>query len=193
MRYILAWLAFMAIGLASITTSAWAKSVRPALAGEANVLAEWRKAENRRDCAPIAFADIGTPAGTPRRAYFGGGWGVAFDLPGQRSAYGVAGAGLLPGDEDAMAAKRQDLIGQWPYFRDLGELPQPAFAGYGLEGAKAYAPENPSGNGDHSLAYVRVAGQKCLYNVWSRLGRRHLERLLDGLRLVPRQAPVHKR
>ncbi|HEY5610921.1 MAG TPA: hypothetical protein VIL97_06930 [Thermoanaerobaculia bacterium] len=42
--------------------------------------------------------------------------------------------------------------------------------------------------GKHALAaaeaYLRIAGQQCLYNLWSRLGRDHLELLLDELRLV---------
>ena len=62
---------------------------------------------------------------------------------------------------------------------------QPAFAGYGIEGAAAYPADNPAGRGVNSLAYLRVGGQQCTYNVWSRLGRSHLETLLDALRPVP--------
>ena len=47
-------------------------------------------------------------------------------------------------------------------------------AGYGPEG----------GTGPAQLAYLRIAGQGCLYNVWSRLGRAHLEQLLGALRFV---------
>jgi hypothetical protein len=35
-----------------------------------------------------------------------------------------------------------------------------------------------------SVAYVRVGGQDCTYNVWSRISRAHLEALLDNLRLL---------
>jgi hypothetical protein len=49
--------------------------------------------------------------------------------------------------------------------------------GYGLEG----------GTGPNWLAYVRIPGQACLYNVWSRRGREHLESLLANLRLVNTQ------
>lgn len=152
------------------------------LVGQATVLAEWRKAENRRACAPLAFSSDGGLRGTSRRAYFGGGWGIAFDRPGLRSAYGVAGSGLLPGDEAPFARQREELARQWPYGR---ELPGGAFAGYGIEGAQALAASDGDGQGRNLLAYVRVPGQRCLYNVWSKLGRRHLELLLDGLRIVP--------
>lgn len=160
---------------------------RRALVGEATILAEWRKAENRRACAPLAFWSDGGLRGTARRAYFGGGWGVAFDRPGLRSAYGVAGSGLVPGDGAPFAGQRAELVRQWPYGR---ELPGGAFAGYGIEGAQALTAADGDGRGKHLLAYVRVPGQSCLYNVWSKFGRRHLELLLDGLRIVP--APVRR-
>ena len=68
------------------------------LIGESLVLAEWRKADNRAACAPLAFRSDGGAGGTARRAAFSGGWAVAFDQPDMSSAYGVAGAGLLPED-----------------------------------------------------------------------------------------------
>lgn len=145
---------------------------------------EWGKAENRKACAPIVFTDRGGAAFNARPAEFSGGWAVAFDLPGQRSAFGVAGSGLLPADKDDPAVQEQRLKAQWPHFRRLPGLPQPSFAGYGLEGAKDYAPDAPDGVGESSLAYVRVGGQECLYNVWSKLGRAHLETLLDSLRML---------
>jgi hypothetical protein len=109
---------------------------------------------------------------------------VAFDLPNLRSAYGLAGPALVPADRAPPEEQRKRLRQQWPHFRELSALPQPAFAGYGVEGAQAYPPDNPSGRGLSSLAYVRVGGQSCTYNVWSRLGRSHLELLLDALRAV---------
>ena len=48
----------------------------------------------------------------------------------------------------------------------------------------AYPPDNPAGRGLNSLAYVRAGEEGCTYNVWSRLGRAHLELLLDALRVV---------
>ena len=142
------------------------------LAGGALVLTAWRQARNRGSCAPQAFADTGEPAASPRRAYFAGGWAVAFDLPGRRSAFGIAGTGTAaPGDSE---------LAQWPQ-----QLPlDGGLAGYGLSGRAPYPADDPDGFGHESLAYVRLDGQGCLYNVWSQLGRAHLQRLLQQLRPV---------
>lgn len=45
-----------------------------------------------------------------------------------------------------------------------------------------YGPEG--GQGPNQLAYLRVSGQRCLYNIWSRLGQEHLEQLIRELRYV---------
>ncbi|BAV65269.1 hypothetical protein [Sphingobium cloacae] len=155
------------------------------LIGERRARAEWAKAENRKHCAPLALAAPGQPEGTPRAATFGGGWAVAFDLPGQRSAYGFAGTGLLPDDYAEAAVQRDRLYRQWPYFRDLRQFAAPSFAGYGQEGAEPYPAGNPDGTGLKSLAYVRIAGQRCTYNVWSGISRDHLLWMLDNLRIDP--------
>jgi hypothetical protein len=155
------------------------------LIGQRIVLAQWAKAENRNACAAVALASDGGRRGTARRANFSGGWAVAFDLPGLRSAYGVAGTGLLAADAESARTQAVRLRAQWPLFRALPHLPRRSFAGYGQSGAKPYPADNPAGTGLHSLAYVRIAGQRCTYNVWSRISRAHLETLLDGLRLVP--------
>lgn len=170
--------------LALLPVAAQAAPRRAPIA-QATVLAEWRKAENRRACAPLAFTAEGGARGQARRAAFGGGWGVAFDQPGLRSAYGLAGTGLLPGDEAPIGEQRERLARQWPYVRALPGLRPQAFAGYGIEGATPLTTADGDGRGQNMLAYVRVPGQRCLYNVWSRLGRRHLEFLMDGLRIVP--------
>jgi hypothetical protein len=154
------------------------------LIGERRARVEWAKAENRKDCAPLALAASSQPEGAPRSAYFGGGWGVAFDLPDQRSAYGFAGTGLLPDDDADVAVQRDRLYRQWPYFRDLAQFPGASFAGYGQEGAEPYPAANREGVALQSLAYVRIAGQRCTYNVWSRISRAHLEWMLDNLRVV---------
>jgi hypothetical protein len=127
-------------------------------------LEQWQQAENRASCASIAFANVGSAGrgATPRAATFSGGWAVAYDLPNSRSAFGVAGTGVLAAEP---------AYDDWPYhlrWRDGSS------AGYGPEG----------GTGPKQLAYLRIAGQGCLYNVWSRLGRAHLEELLQGIRLV---------
>lgn len=131
-------------------------------------VAEWERAENRAICALVAPRSVGEAGAgaTPRRANFSGGWAVAYDLPNVRSAFGVAGTGALPGEPSYDA---------WPYVQDWGD------------GSKVeYGPEG--GAGPNQLAYVRIAGQQCLYNVWSRLGREHLELLIRELRLVEQGA-----
>lgn len=137
----------------------------PATQGDARVVAaQWRVADNRAGCAPLTFNSIrqNTAGARPRAAYFGGGWGVAWDLPGRRSVLGVAGAGVLvePGD-----------ITRWPnVIRWRGG----SSAGYGLVGD----------TGPGYLAYVKVAGQDCLYNVWSNVSKKHLRFLIGQLRRV---------
>lgn len=127
-------------------------------------VAQWQKAENRETCAVVAPRSVGAEgeAATPRAATFSGGWGIAYDLPNLRSAFGVAGAGVRAGEPS---------YSKWPYVQEWGD------------GSKAeYGPEG--GEGPNQLAYVRISGQDCLYNVWSRLGRDHLELLLRELRFV---------
>jgi uncharacterized membrane protein len=175
-----AWTARRSFKEAPVPPAAEAEAA--AVAAQELVVAEWRKAANRAQCAPAGFAT--TVKGTARRANFSGGWAIAWDRPGLRSAFGVAGTGSLPEDAADAPTHRGRLAAQWPLFRELPALPQPAFAGYGVEGAGAYPADNPDGKGINSLAYVRIGGQSCDYNVWSRLGRAHLERLLDSLRLV---------
>lgn len=129
----------------------------------AALLEEWRNAENRATCAPLAPASLGVwSAAQPRAATFSGGWAVAWDLPEVRSAFGVAGTGVRA-SEPAYA--------DWPY---RIEWTDGSSAGYGREG----------GTGEKWLAYLRVAGQDCLYNVWSHVGRQHLESFLAQLRYV---------
>lgn len=160
------------------------------LIGESVAVAEWRKAENRTACAPLALASDAGGAGKARPARFSGGWAVAFDQPDLRSAYGFAGPGLIPDDRRLHEENVAALEKQWPYTRRFGpgeKLPNGSFAGYGVEGALGYASSNPDGRGQESLAYLRIPGQLCQYNVWSKLGRAHLEALLENLRIV--QAP----
>lgn len=87
---------------------------------------------------------------------------MAYDLPDLRSAFGVAGAGVRA-DEPALY--------QWPHRKQWADG---SVAGYGPEG----------GIGPNELAYLRIRGQGCVYNIWSRLGRDHLEFLLERLRFV---------
>ena len=124
---------------------------------------QWQKAENRATCAILAPALLGDGEGAmPRSAVFSGGWAVAYDQPGLRSAFGVAGTGSSASDTTYDA---------WPHRKMWADS---STAGYGPEG----------GSGPSQLAYLRVKGQSCLYNVWSRLGVAHLELLLSQLRFV---------
>lgn len=171
-------------GAPAVTPVAATPSPAPSFIAADLVRREWAKAENRDRCAPIAFTNDGGAQGTARPANFSGGWAVAFDVAGTRSAYGVAGPGTIAADGGPPYEQTRKLMRQWPYFMELEQLERPSFAGYGLEGAKPYRDGNPSGTGENSLAYVRIHRQACTYNVWSRLGRAHLETLLRGLRLL---------
>lgn len=138
---------------------------RPLAAGAVPAVyhTQWQKAENRATCALIAPRSLGSGEGaSPRAANFAGGWAVAYDLPNTRSAFGVAGAGVKAGDPS---------YDDWPYAHEWGDG---SVVEYGPEG----------GEGPNQLAYLRIAGQDCLYNVWSRLGKEHLEELIRSLRLV---------
>jgi len=125
---------------------------------------QWTKAENRDTCALVAFRTLGEKgAGAQlRAANFAGGWAVAYDFADLRSAFGIAGAGVKAEDPS---------YDKWPYVYEWGD------------GSKVeYGPE--AGTGPNQLAYLRIQGQDCLYNVWSRLGREHLEELIREIRLV---------
>jgi len=148
---------------ATLEPAPWSAPPLAADAVPAHYLAQWRKADNRATCAPLAPVDTADrPDAKPRPANFSGGWAVAYDEPGLRSAFGVAGAGV-----EATGA------GDSP-FPDSITWADGSIASYGLEG----------GTGPGYLAYLEVDGQGCLYNVWSNLGEAHLLHLLSSLRKV---------
>lgn len=137
---------------------------------------EWNQAENRATCAALAPSTLGQGEGSrPRHANFYGGWAVAWDKAGSpgtfpngescaecgRGAFGVAGTG---GENDQASTYRG-----WKYQLSWTD---------GSGGAYGHE------TGDESLAYITVVGQRCLYNVWSYLGRDHLEFLIRHLRFV---------
>lgn len=123
----------------------------------------WRRAENRETCALVAFSSTSATEGaTPRMAIFAGGWGVAYDQPQLRGAFGVAGT---------VSSAAEPVYDAWPYRLEWSDG---SSAGYGPE----------AGTGPTQLAYLTIQGQDCLYNVWSRLGQAHLEQLLGTLRFV---------
>jgi hypothetical protein len=124
------------------------------------LIAEWRKAENRASCAPLWLDDAAVSGKQIRARYFGGGWGVTVRNPRR---WGVAGAGVVAGPQD---------LEKWKFRRENAAGMR---AGYGLEGFDM---------GPDWLAYILVPGQSCLYNVWSSVGKEHLEELVDHLRIV---------
>lgn len=142
-----------------------AESAVPAVARTA-----WSRAENRESCALIVpGAPIpGGERAAPREANFAGGWAIAYDLPDLRNAFGVAGTGT--------DASGDGVYDEWPHAREWADGSR---AGYGPEG----------GTGPNQLAYLRITGQGCLYNVWSRVGVEHLESLLESLRFVEPYPP----
>lgn len=144
----------------------WANATLAPAAVPMVYVSVWRTAANRHRCALLAPAELDRADAAkahPRPAAFSGGWGVAYDLPGERSAFGIAGTGVAP--------RTGDVYDEWPVKRDF---PGGGRVGYGPEGGVV----------PNWLAYLRIPGQDCLYNVWSRRGRAHLERLLSALRFV---------
>jgi len=137
-------------------------------------LREWRRAENRASCALLAPVDLGAGKGAkPRRANFYGGWAVAYDRPGSpgtlpsgadcvkcgRSVFGIAGTGSTVGNDN------------FANFSERIVWADGSYAGYDAGSSR-------------TLAYLKVQGQGCLYNVWSNLGSTHLRELLGKLRFV---------
>ncbi|SDW06377.1 hypothetical protein [Lysobacter enzymogenes] len=140
----------------------WQGAAVPAQSVPAVYLAEWKKAKNRDRCAPLALVGAEKEAGLKvRRASFSDGWAVAYDAPDQRSAFGIAGTGL-------------DIDGKGYRFPNNLSWSDGSKVSYGLEG----------GTGPGYLGYLEVAGQRCLYNIWSARGQKHLESLLLSLRKV---------
>jgi hypothetical protein len=145
-------------------------------------LAEWSKSKNWFTCAAMAFTDDGVADGHPRPLNEErGGWAVAFDQETRRSLdgdYGIAGSGV---------AVEDFLRGGQPYSKEYdgkGFLAAGSRVEYGPPLGQRYSASNPDGVGQLSLAYLTVPGQGCVYKVWSKLGKHHLEFLLDHLKLV---------
>jgi hypothetical protein len=125
---------------------------------------EWARADNRATCAPLVLSGADAEPGiSVRRATFSGGWAVAYDAPGQRSAFGIAGAGVSLSEG-----------GDTYEFGNAIDWSDGSRVSYGLEG----------GSGPSHAAYLRVAGQDCLYNLWSKRGQAHLEGLFASLRHI---------
>ncbi|MFB4302625.1 hypothetical protein [Actinomadura sp. NTSP31] len=130
---------------------------------------EWRRANNRDDCAPIAPAQLGAGAGAHvRRATFDGGWGITYE--DARGDFTIAGT-------SEPASGGVDPADPWRYHVRWNDG---SIVGYGTEGGQY-------GGGPDSttyLAYLAIPGQGCLYNISTKLGKGHLEYLLTQLRIV---------
>jgi hypothetical protein len=155
----------------------WSGERLPARAAPRPLLSAWQRADNRAWCAPLAPSTLGgVGAGArPRQSAFAGGWAVEFDKQGApgvtgrgeacatcgRGSFGIAGTSLTADGADELigAGARPFTDGGRIAIQDPGEEPV-------------------------AVATLVVGGQDCVYQVWSFLGREHLDELVAGLRLV---------
>jgi hypothetical protein len=151
----------------------WA-GARVPIADVPAVFAEvFRAAPNRARCALLVPATLGEGGdGRPRADRTPGGWGVAYDLAGERgvsrdgtpcescgrAVFGIAGTNV---ESAALSLRRAWSDG--------------SHADYGRAGGSDAGP---------FVAHLRLAGQECVYRLWSHLGRDHLEHLLEHLQFV---------
>lgn len=169
----------------TLPAAPWTNPPLPAREAPRPILNAWRDADNRDTCAPIAPRSFGAAEGARgRSSHVAGGWVVEFDRPGLpgvdregnecddcgRSVFGVAGTSMNP----------EELLGP-----DAESIP-PTFS----DGSHAIV-EISDGDGESvASATFTVAGQGCVYEVWSFLGPAHLEELVSELRLV--EAPAER-
>ena len=144
----------------------WSKSTIKSSETDAVYHQEWIKSDSRSLCPILALpkqAVSHLTAHKVRRANFYGGWGVAYDLPDMRSAYGVANAGITD---------LNGIFNDWPYnvtYQDGSILR------YGQEGGDLDA---------NWLAYLVLLDNGCFYNIWSGQNKEHLEQIISDLRIV---------
>lgn len=167
------------VDLASLPTAPWSAPAMSAREAPRQILSAWENADNRDQCAPLATRTLGAAAGArARTSELSGGWLVEFDRPGLpgidrqgrecdtcgRSVFGIAGTSVAP---DALLAEDSETL--TPTYSD---------------GSHAEV-EVVDADGE-SVASVTftVAGQSCVYEVWSLLGPDHLAELVAGLRFV---------
>ena len=150
----------------ALPVASWTKPAINSSQTDAVYRQEWLKAESKNLCPILALPknSLAHLSGhSARRANFSGGWGVAYDLPKLRSAYGVANAGTVNPNE---------LFNGWDYnvvHEDGSRVT------YGRESG------NPTGKW---LAYIVIPKNNCFYNAWSAQSKTHLEQILADLRLV---------
>jgi hypothetical protein len=162
--------------LAALPAAPWAAGRLESTSVPDALLTSWRDADNRSWCAPVAPAAIEGAIARAGSVY--GGWSVEFDQAGApgvrangaacprcgRAAFGVVGTAMAP--EDAVDPDAE--VAPAPTFND----------GSRAEIAAAAA------RGEAASATIVVAGQGCVYQVWSFLGEEHLRGLVGSLRLV---------
>lgn len=150
----------------ALPVASWTKPAINSNQTDAVYRQEWLKADSKNLCPILGLPkdSLAHLSGhTARRANFSGGWGVAYDLPKARSAYGVANAGTVNPNE---------LFNGWDYnvvHEDGSRVT------YGREG------NSPTGKW---LAYIVIPKNNCFYNVWSAQSKTHLEQIIADLRLV---------
>lgn len=170
-----------AIDTTTLPEAPWSEAPLTRREVPAPLLAAWERADNRDVCAPMAPRSFGAASGArARTSELEGGWAVEFDrrgLPGLgrdgaacptcgRGVFGIAGTSLAP---EALAGDH--AAGPAPSFRD-----------------GSHAEVEVSEGEPVAAATIVVAGGSCVYQVWSFLGREHVEELVRELRRV--EVPV---
>lgn len=140
------------------------------------LLQAWHRAENHGWCAPLAPTTLGAGQGARARSgAYAGGWSLEFDQHGSagmtaagevcetcgRGSFGIAGTAMS-------AEEAEDLVG--------------ATATVLADGGRIDVQSNPEDPA--AVATIVVPGQDCVYQVWTFLGRAHLDELVASLRLV---------
>lgn len=134
-------------------------------------------------CPPMSFANLGDGAGATSRKLVHN-IGVAWDKPGS--------PGQDP-DGSPSATSGRSTFGLLAFPRKAEPLQSWAFriewddgsaAGYGYEGETDPRNDPNPLKTTKWLAQLNVEGHNCSFNVWSHLGRKHLEHLLSSLRYV---------
>ncbi len=147
------------------------------LAEPASLMAAWRRADNRAWCAPVAPRALrgDMDARLRRGTKVDGGWSVEFDRAGApglapdghtcprcgRGTFGIVGAALTP-----------------------DEAFDPELVALSFQDGSRMTIERPAAEGEPASATLAIAGQGCVYQVWSFLGEEHLRGLIDALRFV---------
>jgi hypothetical protein len=163
---------------ASLPDAPWQRERIAQTTVPAELVDAWQRSDNRDWCAPVAPQALA--GSSARRADYEGGWAIEFDregLPGVarngqacescgRGAFGVAGTAVRVDDEDPTEAEERA-------FRDGSRVRLETQ--YDEESA-----ESPTAN----VATIKIAGQDCVYQVWSFVGEDHLEELIQTLRFV---------